>query len=113
MFSSLVTNIVSYILVSAVIDFAIFNIIYSTINSGVKYLKNVIIYVIGMELKLIIMTGIASFGMFLLSLGIYLVVGLILIWILQKIYDYFPRISFVVVSIVLQAGITWVLEQLL
>ena len=113
MFSTVVTNTAGSILLGIAIDIAIFNIIYSTINSGVKYIKNVIIYVICLEIRLIIMTGIASFGMFLISLGLYLVVGLVLIWILYKISNYFPRASFIATSIILQSAISWLIGLIL
>ena len=113
MFGSVVTNAVSRILISLLIDIAIFNIIYSTINSGINYSKNVILYAICMEIKLIIMTGIASFSMFLLTIGLYLVTGLILIWLLHKISDYFPRGSFIATAIVLQAIVNWLIGFLI
>ena len=112
MFSTIVANTASSIILGIVIEIAIFNILYSTINSGVKYSRNVIIYVICIEIKLIIMTGIASFAMFLVSLGIYLVMGLILVWILHKIYDYFPRAAFIVVSMILHAVVAWLIGLL-
>lgn len=113
MFSTVVTNTAGSILLGLAIEIAIFNILYSTINSGVRYSRNVIIYVICMELKLMIMTGIDSFAMFLVSLGIYLVIGLALVWILHKIYDYFPRVAFIAVSMILHAIIGLIIGLLI
>lgn len=113
MFSSVVANITSSIILGIAIDIAIFNIIYSTINSGVRYSRNVIVYVLCMELKLAIMTGIESFSMFLISLGLYAVVGLILVWILYKISNYFPRSSFIATSIIIQLAVNWLILSLI
>lgn len=92
-------------LLSIFIDAIIFNIIYSSLNSGIKYLANVLIYTIGMEIKLALTTGFISLTMFLLTFGTYFIIGLVLIFILSKISEYTSRISFIILSILIQAGI--------
>ncbi len=113
MMGSLASNIASSLIIDILLDVAIFNIIYSTMNSGVRYLRNVLIYTICFEVKQVLMTGIASFGAFLVSFGIYFVIGLIVIGILSKIAEYFPRISFIATSIVLQFIVSWVIGMLI
>lgn len=113
MINSVINNVVTNFIVSLAIDAIIFNIIYSTINSGVSYLKNVIIYTICLQLRLIIVTGVASFGLFLMAFGIYFVIGLALIWLLSKISEYMSRISFMVIGIVLQSVLAWIVGLIL
>ena len=93
------------IFVGIFIDAIIFNIIYSSLNSGIKYLANVLIYTIGMEIKLALTTGFISLSMFLLTFGTYFIIGLVLIFILSKISEYISRFSFIILSIFIQAGI--------
>ena len=93
------------ILASILIDAIIFNVLYSTLNYGASYLVNVLIYTLCMEFKLIITSGIISFFMFLMTFGVYFVLGLILVYILSRISDNFSRIPFIIISIVIQAGV--------
>ncbi len=109
MLGSAISNSVINLVVSLAIDAVIINIIYSTINSGVSYLKNVIIYMVCLQVRLMLLTGIVSIEMFLLAAGIYFVIGLIVIWILSKMAEYFARISFIVIGIIVQSLVAWLL----
>lgn len=109
MLSSAISNSIMNLVISLAIDAVIINIIYSTIRSGVSYLKNVIIYMVCLQVKLMLFTGIVSIGMFLLAAGIYFAIGLLVIWILTKLADYFSRISFIVIGIIVQSVVAWLI----
>lgn len=100
-------------LIGILIDIVIFYFIYSTMDRGVKYLENVLIYAVLTEVKLMIVTGYISLIMFLLLFGGYFVIGLIMIFILNKLYNHFERIPFIVISIIVQFGVSLLLGLLL
>lgn len=95
-------------LIGILIDILIFNIIYSAMDGGVRYLENVLIYTICMEIEVMIVTRILSFMMCLMLFGVYFILGLIVIFILNKLYNRYclNRVSFVAMSIVVQFGVS-------
>ena len=100
-------------LIGILIDVVIFYFIYSAMDKDVRYLENVLIYAVCMEIKLMIVTGYISIIMFLLLFGIYFVIGLIMIFILSKLYNHFDKIPFIVMSILVQFGISLLLNWVL
>lgn len=113
-------NTVISILVAILFDAIIFNIIYSAMNSGYEYVKNALIYAIGMSIKLVIITRVSLvvifsyWIIFLLPFAAYFVVGLALMYILNKLYDHLvDRITFTIISILIQIGITSLLNLFL
>lgn len=103
------------ILIGILLDAIIFYILYSKINSGNSYIKNVLIYTIGMEIKLIIATGtivkpvmvILLGRFFLIALAIHFVIGLALIFILDRLCSssYIDKMTFIIISMLMQIGI--------
>lgn len=110
MIVGIVNNVLTNFIVSLGLDAIIFNIIYSVLNIEQSYLRKVIVYTICLLVKLMIMEGITSFQMFLMAFGLYFVIGLILIWLLNKIVDGFSRISFIGAGIILQNVIFFILQ---
>lgn len=102
-------------LIGILIYILIFNIIYSAIYKEVRYLENVLIYTVCMEIQLMIVTRFSSLMMCLMLFGVYFILGLIVIFILRKLYNryYFSRASFVAISIGVQFGVSLVLSLLL
>ena len=100
-------------LIGILIDIVIFYFIYSAMDKDVKYLGNVLIYTICMEIKLMIVTVYISVIMFLLLFGGYFVIGLIMIFILRKLYDNFDRVPFIAISILVQFGVSLLLNWVL
>ncbi len=109
MLSSMISNGVINSIVSLAIDALIISVIYSTINMGVSYIKNVVIYMVCLQIKLMIFTGVASIGLFLLAAGIYFVIGLAVVGILRKIADSLSRVPFIVIGIIVQSIVAWLL----
>ena len=101
------------ILIEILIDIVIFYFIYSAMDRDVRYLENVLIYAVCMEIKLMIVTGYISIIMFFLLFGGYFVIGLIMIFILSKLYNHFDRIPFIVISILVQFGVSLLLNWVL
>ena len=98
------------------IDALIFNIIYSAIEGNVKYLGNVLIYTIGMEIEQMILTRYISPIIFIFSFGGYFIIGLLVIAILNKLYNrlvYYARGFFSVISIGVQIGASLLVNLLL
>lgn len=103
------------ILIRILFDIIIFYILYSKINSCNKYLKNVVIYTLGMGLKVIVSTGIIVKPILLVLLWkyllvtfiIYFVFGLALIFILDRLCSNscIDRLTFIVISVLMQLGI--------
>lgn len=101
------------ILIGILIEVLIFNIIYSAMDGDVKYLGNVLIYTIGMEIEQMILTRYLSPIMFVLTFGGYFILGLIVVFILNKLYNRFERRTFVIASIGVQLGVSLVITLLL
>ena len=100
-------------LIGILIDIVIFYFIYSAMDKDVNFLGNVLIYAVFMEIKLMIMTRYISIIMFLLLFGGYFVIGLIMIFILRKLYNNFDRVQFIAISILVQFGVSLLLSSLL
>lgn len=103
------------ILIGILIEVLIFNIIYSAMDGDVKYLGNVLIYTIGMEIEQMILTRYMSPAIFILTFGGYFIVGLLVIFILNKLYDrfeYYGRGFFTVISIGIQFGVSLLINLL-
>ena len=102
-----------YMILGIVIEALLFNIIYSAMDADVEYLKKVLIYTIGMEIEQMILTKFISPLMFILTFGGYFILGLLVIWILDKIYKRFGRAQFVIASIAVQFGVSLLVNVLL
>ena len=98
------------ILINIAIYAVLFNIIYKVMFSGIKHPKcvSIVLYIIVMEIKFIVAEmefftalGIGALPQFLISIGVYLVLGLAIILILDRMADYKSRKSFVVIGIVM------------
>ena len=109
----LVTNNIWSIILNIVFYAVLFNVIYSSIFSGTRFRTNVIIYIIAMQIKLFITYGSTSFAMTIVSLTVYLIMGLIIVKILYKMADYYTRGVFVVVSIMVAYFMEIVLAKIL
>ena len=115
--SNIVINTIAEILLNAII----FYILYSTMNSGYGYLKNVLIYTVCMEIKIMIIRRTMAFPFllsifstyFLLSFVIYFIIGFGLIYLLDKLYDLLDKKLFIIMGILIQFGITSFLNLLL
>ena len=77
------------IVIGILIEILMFNIIYSAMDADVDYLKKVLVYAIGMEIEQMILTRYMSPAIFILTFGGYFIVGLLVIFILNKLYDRF------------------------
>ena len=104
---------IAIVIIEILLDIIMFNIIYSTLNSGVGYLKNVFIYTGGMIIKQILGTGIIFYyplaififwNIFLVEFAVFFVIGLVLIYILEELI-YISRIRFIIISMFIQFAI--------
>ena len=104
------------IIIGILIEILMFNIIYSAIEADVDYLQKVLIYAIGMEIEQMILIRYVSPAIFILTFGGYFIVGLLVIFILNKLYDRFDvygRGIFTVISIGVQLGVSLLINALL
>ena len=91
-------------MVGILLDIVIFYIIYRAMDNDVGYLKNVLIYVIGMEIELFVImlfSGHISILLFLLVFGAYFIQGLIVIFIVNKLNNHylFDKIPFIIIAV--------------
>ena len=95
----LVTNTIGNIAIYAIL----FNIIYSILFSGIRYPKSVsvIAYILVMEIKLFIAHGRISSFTFFTSIVVYLLLGLGIVILLDKIANYKPKKSVVIIGIII------------
>ena len=95
----LVTNMLGNIVIYAVL----FNIIYSILFSGIRYPKSVsvIAYIIVMEIKLFIAPNRISLLTFFISIVVYLLLGIGIVIILDKMANYKSKKYFVIIGIIL------------
>ena len=113
---SIVINTIAEILLNAII----FYILYSTMNSGYGYFKNVLIYAVCMEIKIMIIRRTMIFpfllpafsNYFLLSFISYFIIGFGLMYLLDKLYDLLDKKLFIIMGILIQFGITSFLNLL-
>ncbi len=92
------------ILFDILFDIVIFYIIYKAMDKGVGYLKNVLIYTVGMEIELfltILFSGYISILVFFLVFGAYFVQGLLVIFILDKLNNRYllETVPFVIIAV--------------
>ena len=100
------------------LDIVIFCIIYSAMDKNIGYLKRVLIYAVGMEVELFIVTlllGYISILMLLLTFGAFFVVGLLVIFIVDKLNNRYllDRVPFVIIAVVIDIAIKYVATLLL
>ncbi len=104
---------IAIVIIEILLDIIMFNIIYSTLNSGVGYLKNVFIYTCGMIIKQIVGTGIIFYyptaifvfgNIFLVRFIIFFIIGLALIYLLEELI-YISRTRFIIISMFIQFAI--------
>ena len=100
------------------LDIVIFCIIYSAMDKNIGYLKRVLIYAVGMEVELFIVTlllGYISILMLLLTFGAFFVVGLLVIFIVDKLNNRYllDRVPFVIIAVVIHIAIKYVPTLLL
>lgn len=95
----LVTNILGNIVIYAVL----FNIIYSILFSGIRYPKtaSIIAYIVVMEIKLFIAHNRISLLTFFISVIVYLLLGIGIIILLDRIGSYKSKKYFVIIGIIL------------
>ena len=95
----LVTNTLGNIIIYAIL----FNIIYSILFSGIRYPKSTstIIYIVVMETKLLIAHNRISLLTFFISVIVYLLLGIGIVILLDKIGTYKSKKYFVIVGIIL------------
>ena len=95
----LVTNTLGNIIIYAIL----FNIIYSILFSGIRYSKSTstIIYIVVMETKLLIAHNRISLLTFFISVIVYLLLGIGIVILLDKIGTYKSKKYFVIVGIIL------------
>ena len=94
----LVTNTFGNILINIVVYAVLFNIIYSILFSGIRYPKSasVITYIVVMEIKLFIAQNRIS----LISLIVYLLLGIGIIILFDKIGKYKSKRYFIIMGII-------------
>ena len=100
------------------LDIVIFCIIYSAMDKNIGYLKKVLIYAVGMEVELFIVTlllGYISILMLLLTFGAFFVVGLLVIFIVDKLNNRYllERVPFVIIAVVIDIAIKYAATMLL
>lgn len=100
------------------LDIAIFCVIYSAMEKDIGYLKRVLIYAVGMEIELFItmlLMGYISILMLLLTFGAFFVVGLLVIFIVDKLNNRYllDRVPFVIIAVVIDIAIKYVATILL
>lgn len=100
------------------LDIAIFCVIYSAMEKDIGYLKRVLIYAVGMEIELFItmlLMGYISMLMILLTFGAFFVVGLLVIFIVDKLNNRYllDRVPFVIIAVVIDIAIKYVATILL
>ena len=100
------------------LDIVIFCIIYSAMDKNIGYLKKVLIYAVGMEVELFLVTlllGYISILMLLLTFGAFFVVGLLVIFIVDKLNNRYllDRVPFVIIAVVIDIAIKYVATILL
>ena len=100
------------------LDVVIFCIIYSAMDRNMGYLKKVLIYAVGMEVELFIVTlllGYISILMLLLTFGAFFVVGLLVIFIVDKLNNCYllDRVPFVIIAVVIDIAIKYAATMLL
>ena len=100
------------------LDIVIFCIIYSAMDKNIGYLKKVLIYAVGMEVELFIVTlllGYISILMLLLTFGAFFVVGLLVIFIVDKLNNRYllDRVPFVIIAVVIDIAIKYAATMLL
>ena len=99
------------ILLDILVNVVIFYIIYSAMNKDVDYFKNVLIYAIGMEIELFIVmliSGYISILMLLMVFGAYFILGLIVVFIVDKLNKryLFEKIPFIIIAVVINIVVT-------
>ncbi len=100
------------------LDVVIFCIIYSAMDKNIGYLKRVLIYAVGMEVVLFIgmlLWGYMSLLLILLTFGSFFILGLIVIFILDKLNDryFMERVPFVIIAVVIDMAVKYVTTLLL
>ncbi len=100
------------------LDVVIFCIIYSAMDKNIGYLKRVLIYAVGMEVVLFIgmlLWGYMSLLLILLTFGSFFILGLIVIFILDKLNDryFMERVPFVIIAVVIDMAVKYVAALLL
>ena len=100
------------------LDIVIFCIIYSAMDKNMGYLKKVLIYAVGMEIELFIvmlLLGYISILMILLTFGAFFVVGLLVIFIVDKLNNryFLDRVPFVIIAVVIDIAIKYAATMLL
>ena len=100
------------------LDIAIFCVIYSAMEKDIGYLKRVLIYAVGMEIELFItmlLMGYISMLMILLTFGAFFVVGLLVIFIVDKLNNRYllDRVPFVIIAVVIDIAIKYAATMLL
>ena len=93
-------------IIEILLDIVIFCFIYSAMDKNIGYLKNVLIYAAGMEVILFIgmlLWGYVSLLMILLTFGAFFVIGLIVIFIVEKLNDRYlmERVPFVIIAVII------------
>ncbi len=108
--------VVFNVIAEVFINIVLFNFIYSEMNEY-TYLKNVFIFTVCMvifdQIKMFIVINKLPIELFFTSFGIYYVIGLILIFILNKLCAHFDKISFITIATILDIIIQLTIRSLL
>ncbi len=93
-------------IIEILLDIVIFCIIYSAMDKNIGFLKNVLIYAVGMEVVLFIgmlLLGYVSLLVMLLTFGAFFVIGLIVIFIVDKLNNRYlmERVPFVIIALII------------
>ena len=100
------------------LDVVVFCIIYSAMDKNIGYLKRVLIYAVGMEIVLflgMILWGYMSLLVILLTFGTFFVLGLIVIFIMDKLNNryFMERVPFVIIAVAIDMTVKYFVTLLL
>ncbi len=104
-------------MIGILFDIVIFYIIYRAMDKDFGYLKNVLIYTIGMEIELFIVmlfSGYISILLFLLVFGAYFIQGLLVIFIVNKLNNHylFDKIPFIIVAVAVNFVVKYIVGRI-
>ena len=105
-------------ILGVLLDVVVFYIIYSAKEKDIGYLKKVLIYAVGMEIELfitILFMGYISILMVLFTFGAFFAIGLIVIFIMDKLNNryFLERVPFVIIAVAIDMAVKYFATLLL
>ena len=105
-------------ILGVLLDVVVFYIIYSAKEKDIGYLKKVLIYAVGMEIELfitILFMGYISILMALFTFGAFFAIGLIVIFIMDKLNNryFLERVPFVIIAVAIDMTVKYFATLLL